>query len=381
MHVFNKEFNEYIEREGRLWRRGYTTGSCAAAAAKGAVKMLMEQQPCSHIDITTPLGYKLTLELTNCNFNQHKATCSVVKDSGDDFDITHGSDIYATVSLIDEPLISIKGGIGVGKITKPGLALNVGEPAINPVPREMITAAVREIISANQGVEITIEVPNGLELAKKTLNPELGIVGGISILGTTGIVEPMSEDAFKVSLAQALKIVQAENKHSIAFTPGKIGQRFAYALYGIEPANVIQTSNFIGFMLEEAVAHGVDEILLIGHIGKLIKIAAGNFNTHNRVSDGRRETLAAHAAALGAERELVIELMNVSTAEEGVQLIKEKNYDQIFYNIAAKASERAEAYSRHSLKVGTVLLSLKGEVLGFDQKGINIGGKLGCNLC
>jgi cobalt-precorrin-5B (C1)-methyltransferase len=368
----NKQENSAI----KLWKKGYTTGSCAAAAAKGALIMLLEQRIVSLVAITTPAAVVLNLQLEDCLYSPEAASCCVVKDGGDDPDITHGAKIYAKVKLIADE-VKIVGGVGVGKVTKPGLAVRVGEPAINPVPRKMILEAVRDVLPPGQGAEIVIEVPEGKALAQKTLNSDLGIVGGISILGTTGIVEPMSKEAFKISLAQCLKVAQAEQKKIIAFTPGKIGQKFASEKYGMEPSNIMQTSNFIGFMLEEAVNHGMDEVLLVGHIGKLAKIAAGNFDTHNRVSDARRETLAAHAALLGASPAIIEGIMTAITAEAAVQIIKDNRLEEIFHRVAAQASLRAESYSRYQLKIGTLLLDLKGEVLGFDSNALEIGGKLG----
>jgi cobalt-precorrin-5B (C1)-methyltransferase len=372
-----KVVNDYYQNSPtKLLRRGYTTGSCAAAAAKGALIMLLEQKHIWEIEITTPTGVVLKLRLEDCQYNPEDASCCIIKDGGDDPDITHGAKIYARVKLRAEG-VKIVGGLGVGKVTKPGLAIPVGEPAINPVPRNMIMSAVREVLPPGQGAEIVIEVPEGKYLAQKTLNPDLGIVDGISILGTTGIVEPMSEEAFKTSLVQCLKVAQAENKKNIAFTPGKIGQKFASEKYGVGQSNIIQTSNFIGFMLEEAVNHGIEEVLLIGHIGKLAKIAAGTFNTHNRIADARRETLAVHAALQGASLSIIEAIMEAITAEAAVQIIKDNQLEETFNRVAARASQRAVSYSRYQLKVGTVLLDLKGEVLGFDHNALIIGGKLG----
>ncbi|MBS4024913.1 MAG: cobalamin biosynthesis protein CbiD [Clostridia bacterium] len=369
--------NDYYQNSPtKLLRRGYTTGSCAAAAAKGALIMLIEQKHIWETEIITPVGVVLKLKLEDCRYNPDDASCCVIKDGGDDPDITHGAKIYARVKLRAGG-VKIVGGLGVGKVTKPGLAISVGEPAINPVPRNMIMAAVKDVLPPDQGAEIVIEVPEGMSLTKKTLNPDLGIVGGISILGTTGIVEPMSEEAFKTSLAQCLKVAQAEKKKIIAFTPGKIGQNFAIEKYGVEQSNIIQTSNFIGFMLEEAVNHGIEEVLLIGHIGKLVKIAAGNFNTHNRFTDARRETLAAHAALQGATLSVIEGIMEAITAEAAVQIIKDNQLEETFNRVANRASQRAVSYSRYQLKVGTVLLDLKGELLGFDNNALIIGGKLG----
>lgn len=366
----------YKRFQGKELRYGYTTGSCAAAAAKGALKMLLDQKHYTEVEIVTPIKTILKLQLEEGTYSSQSSSCCVIKDGGDDPDITHGAKIYARVRLIERG-IEILGGVGVGVVTKPGLATPVGQPAINPVPRKMIFEAITEILPANQGVEITIEVPNGEELASKTLNRELGIIGGISILGTTGIVEPMSEEAFKISLAQCLSVAQAENKRVIAFTPGKIGQNFAVNNYGIAESDIIQTSNFIGFMLEEAVVHNITDVLLIGHIGKLVKIAAGNFNTHNRIADARRETMAAHASLLGATKEIIEKIMDSPTAEATVEILKTHRLEQVFDAIAHRASQRAKAYCRQQLEVGTVLLDLKGEILGFDEKALAIGGKLG----
>ena len=376
--VENSRFEYFKRSNGRDWRRGVTTGTCAAGAAKAAALMLINQELVTQVSITTPQALTIKLPVSDSTFTKNTASCCVVKDGGDDPDVTHGAKICAQVSWSREQHIKILGGLGVGKVTKPGLSIAVGEAAINPVPRQMIVDSLQEVLPPNRGVQVIISVPNGQELAKKTLNAELGIVDGISILGTTGIVEPMSEEAYKFSLAQAYKITQAQGKTRVALTPGKIGQKIAQEKLGIQ--DVIQMSNFVGYMLEEANSYGISEVLLVGHIGKLVKVAAGNFNTHNRYSDARRETIAAHAALHGASQEVIRQLMETVTTEAAIEILKETNLQGIYSGIASQATKRAESYSRHTLKIGTILLDMAGNVLGHDPGAESIGGKLGWQI-
>jgi cobalt-precorrin-5B (C1)-methyltransferase len=372
-------FDWYIEIEGQKWKRGVTTGTCAAAAAKAAVYALLQQTEVTWIEITTPRGITVTLPVQACSYHNDEACCGVVKDAGDDPDNTDGLTIYATVRLRNDPGISLKGGEGVGVVTKPGLQVDVGEAAINPIPREMICRAVLEYLPPEQGLEIMNSVPDGRERALKTLNPVLGIMGGISILGTTGIVEPMSEEAFRHSLAPQIDVALAAGYTSLVFTPGKIGENIARK-YQIPTAITILTSNFIGYMLGEASRRGVKDVILFGHIGKLVKVAGGIFYTHSKIADGRMDIIAAEAAHMGATATQVGEILTCVTTEATLPILTAAGLQDIFNRLAKRASLRAAQHVHNTLRVGTVMVSLQGTVLGIDEQAQKIGGEAGWHL-
>jgi cobalt-precorrin-5B (C1)-methyltransferase len=373
------DFDWFIEIEGQKWKRGVTTGTCAAAAAKAAVYALLQQTEVTWIEITTPRGITVTLPVQECSYHNDEAHCGVVKDAGDDPDNTDGMTIYATVRLRNEPGILLKGGEGVGVVTKPGLQVDVGEAAINPVPRDMIRRSVLECLPPEQGLEIMISVPGGRERALKTLNPVLGIIGGISILGTTGIVEPMSEEAFRHSLAPQIDVALAAGYTSLVFTPGKIGEKIARQ-YQIPDVTTILTSNFIGYMLGEASRRGVKDVILFGHIGKLVKIAGGIFYTHSKIADGRMDIIAAEAAHMGATAKQVGEILSCVTTEATLPILAAAGLQDVFNRLAKRASLRAEQHVHNTLRVGTVMVSLQGTVLGIDDQAQKIGGEAGWHL-
>ena len=288
----------------------------------------------------------------------------VVKFSGDDPDITNGASVFTTVRKIFGDEIIFRAGVGVGHITKPGLQLPVGEPAINPAPRQLIRNVAAEFDIG--GLEVEISIPAGVELAKRTLNPILGVEGGLSIIGTTGVLRPMSEEAFKNSLVPQIDVAKAAGFDELIFVPGKIGETIAKQLNFPDGA-IIQTSNFIGFMLEAAAERGIAKVILCGHIGKLAKVAAGVFHTHNRVADGRLETLAAYSAAAGLPACEVQKILDANTAEDAAQIIAANHLERVYKTIAARASLRAERYVFGKLKVKTILVDYAGKILGTDE--------------
>lgn len=355
--------------EGFL-RRGYTTGTCAAAAAQAAVLALLGREV-GTVVVKLPGGRLAELPVAGLERSGEEATAWVVKDAGDDPDVTNGARIQATVRLRPGEII-VRGGSGVGTVTKPGLAVSPGQPAINPVPLAMIKESVAALLPFGQGAEVTIGVPGGENLARRTMNPQLGIVGGISILGTTGIVEPMSKEAFKQALAPQLEVARAVGYRTVVLTPGRRGKTLAGRLLGVPSDAVAQMGNFVGFMLEECVRLGFREVVFWGHVGKVAKIAAGSFDTHNRVSDGRAEAVAALAATLGAEPPLVREILDCPTVEGMVALLREVGLEEVWNDLAARISQRAIAYTRDALEVGTVLFSSKGDFLGWDTSAFQI---------
>jgi len=335
--------------------------------------------PC--VELTTPGGNRLLVPIYSAEGFADGGRACVIKDAGDDPDITDGVSIWAEVRLtLQQPQITFVAGEGIGKVTLPGLQISVGEPAINPVPRQMIEAAIRPLLPENAGARVTISIPGGEKLARRTLNPTLGIVGGLSIIGTTGIVEPMSEEAFKSSLKPQISVAKALGFDSIVMVPGKIGQDFAVHRYGLPAVAVVQTSNFIGYMLESAVEFGIKDVLLFGHLGKLVKVAGGVFHTHNRMADARMETLAAYMAAEGAPQAAVRAVLECTTTEAAIPILQVYSLEPVYSVLARRASIRAQRFVFEDLAVGTAIVSMKGELLGLDDSARRIGGSLAWNI-
>lgn len=364
----------------REMRPGYTTGSCAAAGAQAALCLLLREERICQTLLKGPQGDEVSVPIKDVFLTETGARAIVVKDAGDDPDITHGVEIVVDVRLTKGSEIAFAAGEGVGTVTKAGLSVPPGQPAINPGPREMIERVAREALGASRGCEVTISIPGGEALAKRTLNPPLGIVGGLSVIGTTGVVRPMSEEAFKDSLVPQISVARAAGYDSIVFVPGKIGENAAQGAFGLPQAALVQTSNFIGFMLEAAARLGVRQVLLFGHLGKMAKVAAGVFHTHNRVGDGRMEAIAAHLGALGADASLVRAVLDSTTTEAALPLIAARHMEAVYASLASRASARAMRYVFGDLTVGTVLVTLKGALLGMDENAKKIGGELGWNI-
>ncbi len=359
----------YAEVNGKRLRKGYTTGSCAAAAARAAARMLVTQEPIESIEIELPAGIELRLPVDNIALHSEWAACSVRKDSGDDPDVTNGLDVFARVSLADHGNIEITAGEGVGIVTKPGLGIPVGSPAINPVPRRMIVEAVRSELPQGQGADVIVFIPGGEKIADKTFNPRLGIVGGLSILGTTGVVEPMSEEAFKEALVLRLKVLAADGTKRAVLVPGKYGENFAVSRLKLPQELIVVCSNFIGFMLDACLENGFQDLLLVGHIGKLIKVAGGIFHTHSRVADARMEILAALACLHGADRDTVGLILNCTTTDAAFDIIRTKGLLGIYDEIAERVSSKCRQRLQDKLNVGTIIYGQKGELLGIDAAG------------
>ena len=312
-------------------RNGFTTGSCAAAAAKAACYMLLTGKNKESITITTPKGILFQPKVWDIERKEKWVRCAVLKDGGDDPDITSGAHIVAEVSFLkeqqeDELRILIDGGEGVGRVTKPGLDQPVGNAAINHVPREMITREVKEVCEVcdyHGALQVMIRVPEGEKLAKSTFNPRLGIVGGISILGTSGIVEPMSAQALKDTIAVELWQKKALGEHAVAVSPGNYGLDFMWRTYGYDLDRSVKCSNFIGDTIDMVRTCGFRAMLLTGHVGKLIKLSGGIMNTHSKEGDCRMELLAAAALYAGCDATVARNLLEAVTTEEGVRILCE----------------------------------------------------------
>ncbi len=313
----------------KLLRCGYTTGTCAAAASKAAVAMLFKQESMDSVAITTPNQTDLIIDVLNPQFKDNVASCSIEKDSGDDPDITNGILVSSKVTLLpDSSEIIIEGGKGVGKVTKGGLDQPVGMSAINSVPRKMIKDSLNELVmqyNYKGGFHVLISVPKGEEIAKKTFNPELGIVGGISILGTTGIVEPMSAKALADSIKVEISVIAAESNESILIFLGNFGKKFTEEELNLSTKPGIMCSNFIDVALDSSVEFGFKNILIVGHIGKLVKLGIGMFNTHSHNGDGRIETLLSCALEAGADIEILNEIQKCVTTNAVLDILYEND--------------------------------------------------------
>ncbi len=359
---------EYIVKDGKKLRLGYTTGSCAAAAAKAAAVMLLTGRRLETVALLTPKGIRLELEVREVETGPGYVSCAIAKDAGDDPDVTDGALIFARVSRREEPGIVIDGGPGVGRVTKPGLDQPVGAAAINSVPRRMIRENLEEVCALadwSGGLEAVISVPEGERLAKKTFNPRLGIAGGISILGTTGIVEPMSDGALVGTIRAELSQRRAAGDRYVLLTPGNYGSEFIRDGLGLDPALAVQTSNFIGDALDLCRELGFSGALLVGHVGKLVKLAGGMLNTHSRWGDCRMEILAAHAGAAGAPPERLGALLECAACDDALRILREAGvYRETLERLTRRAAFHLSARAGEDLEVGTVLFSKVYGILG-----------------
>lgn len=362
------EMEEYLIKDGKKLRLGYTTGSCAAAAAKAAAWMLLTGQRKERIQIQTPKGIALDLQVLDIQMEQDWVSCAIEKDGGDDPDVTSGALICARVSRCDAPGITIEGGFGVGRVTRPGLDQSVGEAAINSTPRRMIRENLEEVAALTDysgGFLVVISVPRGEELAKKTFNPRLGIVGGISILGTSGIVEPMSEEALVRSILVEMRQKVASGACYLLVTPGNYGEAFLREHMTLPFSESVKCSNFVGQTIDMALQLGVRGILFVAHIGKFVKVAAGIMNTHSRWADGRGEILAANALRAGASREAALEILEAATTEEALSVvIREGLLDAVMEQLTTRIHDHLRHRAGGDMLLGAVLYSNQWGYLG-----------------
>jgi len=359
--------DDYIVSGNKRLRRGFTTGSCAVVAAKAATILLLSGESVKKIHFNTKYGSSLLLDVFTDDYACDKyASCFAIKDAGDDPDVTNGIKIVATVSKIDTG-IQIDGGKGVGRVTKTGLKIPVGDAAINPTPLNMIETEVTSVIKTYQytgGLKIIISVPNGEEIAKKTMNERLGIINGISILGTTGIVEPMSEKAIIDTIKTEIDVHVSEGRNILIMTPGNYGRDFAKDILNININDAVKCSNFIGEALDYAIYSGVKEMLLIGHAGKLIKLAGGIMNTHSSIADCRMEIIASHCAMAGVSAENIIKIMSCITVDATIEIIRKMEiYDQILCSLERKINFHIKQQTKGCMVVKYIIFTQKYGVL------------------
>ncbi len=351
----------YVLKNNKKLRCGYTTGSCAAAAAKAAALMLFSGCVQREVSLMTPKGILLRLEILDARIENRRASCAVRKDGGDDPDATNGLLIYASAARSETPGILIDGGEGVGRVTRKGLQQPVGAAAINEVPRRMIRTAVEEVcrdFEYRGGLEIIISVLGGEEAARRTFNPRLGIEGGISILGTSGIVVPMSEEALLSSIRLEMEMHKANGRDYLILTPGNYGETFAGNELHVDLSNAMKCSNYVGQTLDMAVELEMKGILFVAHIGKFIKVAGGIMNTHSREADARAELMAAFALRAGAERETACRILETETTDEALEILRQAGHLRKAMELAA---ERVQYYLQHrvggSLQTEAILFS------------------------
>lgn len=375
----------YIMKNQKQLRFGITTGTCAAAAARAAAAHLLLGQSADRkndvVGILTPKGIMVNVPVTLIAITKNSCEYMVIKDSGDDPDVTNGAEIYAEVKMLDATYpdesafhsehynnLYLDGGIGIGRVTKEGLEQSVGQAAINTVPREMIFQAVGEVcqLAEYKGfLLVTVSIPAGVELAKRTFNPRLGIEGGISVLGTSGMIEPMSERAIIDTIEIEIKQLAGQGVKHLLVTPGNYGQAYAAQYLNLQMEQSVKCSNYIGETIDLAVSYGIERFLLVGNIGKLVKLAAGIMNTHSKVADGRCDIFAVHTVLCGGTGEMVQTLMSCINTDEMIKHLEEwKLKEAVMQSICSKIEEYMEHRIGGKMQFGVVLFSEKFGYLG-----------------
>lgn len=370
---------KYVSKGSKKLRCGFTTGTCAAAASAGAARMLLSGKVIENITVITPSGNSVTVGLTDIKKENDYVSCAVQKDSGDDPDVTDKILVYSTVSY-EKSGITVDGGEGVGRVTKKGLKQQIGEAAINPVPRKMIEEQLKTAASDysyDGGLKAVISVPMGIQIAKKTFNPRLGIEGGISILGTTGIVEPMSEQALIDTISVELDVRKAQNEEFIIVTPGNYGQDFLRDNLGIAVDKCVKCSNFIGDTIDMCIEKGFKSMLLVGHIGKLSKLGCTIYNTHSRYADGRMEAFALCAALCGAERKVLENILGCITTDAALEILKKEGiFDETIKMLEKRIDRSLKLRAKGSIEIGMITFSEEYGILCKTENADNMLEKL-----
>ncbi|MFW7381399.1 MAG: cobalt-precorrin-5B (C(1))-methyltransferase [Oligoflexus sp.] len=360
-----------VTNKSKGMRTGYTTGACSAAAAKAAVRAFLSGSPLTEITSMLPNRQKVTFPLHRCEIYPDQALCSIIKDGGDDPDCTHGAELVTVVQPNHSQQIILQGGVGVATVTKPGLGLDLGGPAINPVPRQNITEMVLEELedSAYSGATVTISVPDGEERAKKTLNARLGLLGGISILGTTGLVLPYSTSAFIASVVQAIALAAHSGAKDLVFTTGGRSETYAMRLVPELPeCAFIQVGDYIGIALRNSLRQGIKRVHIVGMMGKLTKMADGRMMTHASASEVNVKMLADMLAELGSDPHIVQQAAEANTARHVLELCQSAKITGLPDLICKKVAEHCYRFAREHIAMFITMVDFDGQVLGGHQK-------------
>ncbi|MGN0435724.1 MAG: cobalt-precorrin-5B (C(1))-methyltransferase CbiD [Wujia sp.] len=374
----HEDYEKYVYKNQKKLRSGITTGSCAAAAACAATTKLLLGVQLENVPLKTPKGITVNIPVSMVENTNEYVEFMVIKDSGDDPDVTNGAEVHVRVGKLDggkqnEQIsdfyftsdcysgLYLEGGKGIGRVTKEGLEQKPGQAAINVVPRQMIFDAVgrvAESVSYYGSLLILVSMPEGEKLSKRTFNPRLGIQGGLSILGTSGIIEPMSERAIVDTIEAQIRQLKNTNRHSLLVTPGNYGRGYVSDYLGLSLEDSIKSSNYIGETIDLAVSYGMEELLLVGNAGKLVKLAAGIMNTHSRIADGRHEIFAAHAALCGCDRVGIESIMNCINTDQMLEVLDMRHLkDAVLSSIIKKIDECMSRRIGGRLRYGVMLFS------------------------
>ena len=356
-----------MEDTKKKLRTGYTTGTSATAAAKAALLSIINQRKIEHVDVKLPKGSLIKISIHSCKFDKHSGRCSVIKDGGDDPDVTHGAEIIADVSFTDKiKEIEINGGEGVGIVTKPGLGLEINKPAINPVPRKMINENVMDVagkILLEKGIKVTISVPKGRELGPKTDNPRIGIMNGISILGTSGIVIPFSTASYAASIRQSLDVSLAMGNDTVVLTTGGRSEDFAKKIVKLPDHCFVQMGDFSGYTIQQCAKKEIKKAYVVGFIGKLAKMAAGVKQTHVKGSKVDMKFLSEIARECSASKEVIDEIKKANTARHVSEIIRENNIKGFFDEICSKTYNHMRKHSDEKVSLDVILFDFDGNIL------------------
>lgn len=349
-------------------RTGFTTGTCATAAAKASLVSIMTKKKISSIEVSLPKEKKIIINITNCQFNSNSAKCSVIKDGGDDPDVTHGAEIVADLQITNNVgQIELDGGDGVGRVTKPGLGLEVGTAAINPTPKKMLIQNLTEIgkeLLQKNGIKVIISVPKGKEIAPKTDNPRLGIIGGISILGTTGIVVPYSTASFAAAIRQSLDVTIAMGDNTVVLTTGGRSEEFAKKVIDLHDHCFVQMGDFSGYTIQQCAKKSIKMVYVGGFIGKLTKIAMGVKQTHVKGSKVDMDFLVDLAKKCNASKETSDNIRSANTARHAQEIIIKDKVDGFFIALCKKTYEQMRKHSENKVEIRIILFDFDGCILG-----------------
>jgi len=363
---------EFKQKSNRKLRTGFTTGTCATAASKAALLAIIQQKKIERINVSLPKKSKIEIKITNCKFDKTGARCTVIKDGGDDPDVTHKAEIVVNLCLTKKPnQIEIIGGEGVGKVTKPGLGLQIGSAAINPTPKKMINENIFEVgqnILEKNGVEIIISVPKGKELSLKTDNPRLGIVGGISILGTSGIVIPYSTASFAASIRQAIDVTIAMGDNSAVLTTGGRSEDFSRKVISLPDHCFVQMGDFSGYAIEQCRKKKIKKAYIVGFIGKLSKIAAGVKQTHVKGSKVDMRFLAEIARKYTSDEKIIEEIKNANSARHVLEIITKNKVKKFFDGVCSKVYDHMKNQSKNEMEINVIMFDFDGNIIGRHSK-------------